>query len=176
MTTGSSRRWVLAGSIFGVLMGLFVGFYVHRDGAQLARVVMVGLATAVAAGVFFGVAMRSTMGSLLSVGAELPPEERKRAWRAALRGPVPPDPEVHRVAVRIARRHLASATGARFVVSMVMFVLLAGSSVWLAISTERWWQWLLAAFFLAMIGVQVWNRRRWRRRVSVLVDDQTRRV
>jgi len=172
----SNRRWVVAGCQFGTIMGLFSGVYAYHDGAHLARAVAGGFVAAVVGGLFFGFALRRLMGSALSVGAELPAPERKRAWQAALRGPAPAEPEVHLVAAQMARRHLAMASGARFVLMLILFVVLTSTSLWLAITTERWWQWVLATFFLIMIGMQVWDRRRWRQRVAVLVDDPTTRA
>ncbi len=152
-----------AGAVFGVAMGVFA----RLGGADWVATVVGALVT----GIVFGMAMDWWATGYLARAKEgeglLPPGKLKSARQAASRGPVPADPEIRAVAVRIAHGRLTEYAGMTRWLTIGVMTLLTFGFVVRAFTDSRL-ALLPALLFGGLLFRQLYLQGRLRRRISVL--------
>jgi Flp pilus assembly protein TadB len=156
---------VLAGVLFGVVMGAFT----KHDGSSWTAA---GVG-AIVGGVPFGLAMgwwsARWRREMKAAEGDLPNEKVRLAHRAALGGPVPEDEEIRAAALRIASRYLADYTGRTRWLFIIVAALILIGSVAGAVSESPWG--LLRAIFPAALLYTWWYwPRRLQRRIALLTE------
>lgn len=172
-----TRPW-LYGVSYGVFAGLFYGIVMgtqkrisHPDQYSWGDAAVEGFAL----GAFFGTAMGVGAGwikwrhrhdpgrdELRAVGRR----DQKVAVRAVYRGPVPDDPAVRDVALRLASDMLARSNDQRPLTYALFGLMIAVGSAFAIFSSA--WYWLAVAGFLGLLAYVLLLPRRLDRRVALL--------
>lgn len=128
---------LIGGAISGLIFGALMGTFAHRMYHR----------------------QREAVGAV-------PADVERAASRASWRGPVPEDPEVRAVALRLIHHQLAEARRRRtfHLVVSTMFVALY---VVVAVTRSPWW-WLAVAVFAVLLAMTLLVPRRLHRRAEML--------
>ncbi|MFI5734052.1 hypothetical protein ACIA49_28310 [Kribbella sp. NPDC051587] len=164
------RLWALglgAGLLYGVLFGLAI-HYLEAESWKSAVV------AAVITGPPLGVTMvllQRRWGALIpSIDTNLTREQRRTAFQASRRGPVPTDPAIRAAALVAARRQLdryRSRLFRVFLFVMPVFLVLSGVLTLLDDDREKW-RAILPLAGAVLLSWSAFEPRRLRRRVKLL--------
>lgn len=149
-------RWVLV-LFHGVPFGIVMGTFVKTDGESWTSAVVGGLIMGLAFGLAMGFRAYKWQSEMQAAEGGLPAVKATAAHRASSRGPVPEDPEVRAVALRIATQDLAGfrRTGmASVVVALALIASVVGS-----VTASPWYLLPVAVFGFALFGQCYWPRR-----------------
>ena len=168
----NAPRWVLA-VVMGVPAGLGAGLGTRlaQDGSWTSALVS-GVFVGLFSGSILGVVMHRKNRQVREAVGELPEARLAQATRAGWRGPVPEDPATREAAHRLLVSQLGQARRQRVWV-VPLLVLMAGWTVYLAVSESPWWWSALALWAVAAIG-HLWLPVRLQRRVHLLAADPHR--
>jgi hypothetical protein len=158
--------WVLGlvnGSLFGLIWVLVTRF---GDGESWSTAVAYGGIAGVVFGALMGRVQHRQQRGVREIAARSPEGLSRRVRRAALRGPVPEQPEVREAAHGLALAQLVQYERQRRWASP-FFVLVALLSAYLAVTDNAWWWVAVVAWTVAAVG-HPWMRSRLRRRAELL--------
>ena len=162
----NARRWVLAlvlGVPFGLSQALATRF--SQDTSWTYALVWGAIA-----GLFFGpimsVVLHRKNRQMREAVGQLPETQLKQATRASWRGPIPEDPATREAAHRLLVSQLDQARRQRVWVAPLL-VLMAGWTVYLAVTESPWWWPALALWAVVAVG-HLWWPVRLQRRVRLL--------
>jgi Flp pilus assembly protein TadB len=161
----NAPRWVLslmAGVWFGAFMTIWGVLQGDRWQAALIGGAVGGLIFGAVMGPF---AHRMYARQRQAVGTTSRDVERA-AGRASWRGPVPDDPEVRAVALKLIDHQLGELRRRR-TLTLVSFASFSALYVVIALAWSPWW-WLAAAFFAVMLAMTVGLPGHLRRRADLL--------
>jgi hypothetical protein len=163
----TAPRWavgLVAGVPFGAFMGLSEGLRHGNWGDALIAGVIAG----VIYGAIYGVFMHRRFGRYRAAIGGVPQRDVRRAAREARRGKVPEDPEARRAAYRLLDVQLGELRRQRRW-APILFVLLLGLSVFLALTQTPWW-WVTVPCWPALLAMHLVMPRRMGRRLELLRD------
>jgi len=162
--------WWVVGAVQGTVFGLVFGIVTAiQKGESWVGVVV----TVVLSGAMFGLAMglvvRHQRRRQPYPVADLDLAGRRNAERAAVRGPVPTDPDARRDAAALTRHQLQLMARGR-TQALVVFPVFLVLALLAAVVFGGWLYWLCAALMAGLLAQIVLRPRRLRRRLSVLTD------
>jgi uncharacterized membrane protein YraQ (UPF0718 family) len=163
----TAPRWAV-----GLYSGLFfgIGIAVVTRSFDQPTSWLVAAVTGVVTGVLIGAVMAFTIGvqrrDLRAAAGDLPAAQLLDAYRAAVRGPIPADPQVRAAAARVAQR-LIHAVRQTWILSSALAILLVVGAVMNTTTGEYGLAAMLAAAALAN-ATEVYQLKRLRRRVERL--------
>jgi hypothetical protein len=161
--------WWVWSLIEGVFFGSFMAVYFHAQGSG-------GWSGAIVGGLISGAAFGAVMGpfaarqrrTTLAAAGSLPARDLPVAGRAAMRGPVPHDPDVRQAAERLATQQLNEFSRFRWL-GLSVFAAFTLLSTFLALTSSPSW-WAATALFAVFEGLYLLLPLHLRRRVALLKE------
>ena len=155
---------VFMGVFFGVSMTLWPA---GSGGSWIGRI-LGGVVGGALFGFFMGRFVKREFGAIRSELADLPPDQRRAAMRAAGRGPAPADPVVREAALQCAK-HRRDLVERRWRFNNTVFAVALALYAVMALTRSPWW-WAAFAMFAAFLVGQLRSPHRVERRIAVLSD------
>jgi hypothetical protein len=159
--------WWVWSLYMGGLFGLFrFGWSYLVDGRSLALALLSGAIGAIFFGLILGPLTARMARRQRAAMGPLPDEDARVARRAAMRGPLPPDPQLRQAAAGVAAFQLDQWHRQRYW-GPALWVALVALGVWLTVSDSPWWG-VSVALFSGFLLAQLWMPRHLRRRLALL--------
>jgi hypothetical protein len=162
----NAPAWVLAvisGTMFGVLAVLYMRFGQHES---WTAALVLGVLCGAFFGALFGPIQHRQQGGVRDAAARSPEGLSGRVRRAALRGPLPAEPEVREAAHSLVVAQLRPLERQR-IWGPAFFLLMAVLAVFEAIAVSPWW-WLAVLLWIAAAAGHRYSLLRLRRRAELL--------
>lgn len=163
-----SAPWWALSLLHGAYFGVFMTLVLRTQGLSWRPAAIGGAVAGLLFGAIVGPLSRRLMDRSLAAVGDLSPERRRVAGRAALRGPVPADPEVREDARRLAA-HARDEVRRQRTFNTLAFGAFTVLGVYLAITSSPWF-WLsvlVFVLFAVLSPVYAWHLER---RIARLAD------
>ncbi|MFI5693502.1 hypothetical protein ACIA58_16765 [Kribbella sp. NPDC051586] len=168
----AAPKWVVA-LIAGAGFGTGMGSFIRNDGSSWTETIVSGLILGVAFGIPMAFWFDKEQRKMRAVEGDIPTEKLKAAHRAAMRGPVPEDPEIRVAALRIASHQLREYGQIRKPLRIVLALLVLTFSVLGSVTNSPWYL-LLAVAPASILAEAFYLPRRARGRIKLLSEPTER--
>jgi hypothetical protein len=165
-SSGERAPWWALGLVNGLLFGLATGVYTGLKAGDGLFGVVAGVLGGLAFGAVLGPIQARARRRARPVVDSIPAGRARDVRRAAIRGPVPTEPDVRAAALRVATYRLGESGRFRVPVTVTLGFFLVVEAV-VAVLYSPWF-WAAAALFAAVLTFHLVQPGRLRRRIELL--------